>query len=294
MPALCLLVMVGMAHLWLLGWRPIKPLQRTQAPSPPAVTVRLAVSMPSKPAQPVATETATRQLQGPRSPAAPRGKVVITPTAESTPQQALDLRPHLPAPVVLDLLWQQGPVTRPAKLHWQIEANRFMLSLETTPDPPARSASWLRSQGSVQALGLAPARHTVRRAPASERALTFIREGAQVEVAFSAHTYTRLAPADVQDALSWLPQWLARLAAGRAEQTLEVAHVEGHIHPWQFTPDAADPWHWQTTDVPDQTRAELWLSPEVPHWPTRMIITPAWGAAWVLRRPTPQTGAPDE
>lgn len=291
MLTLCLLVVVGMAHLWLLGWRPIKPPPRTQAPPPPAVTVRLATSMQRAPAQPVATEPSTRPLREPRSPG-PLGTGVTPPAA--APTQALDLRPYLPAPLVLDFLWQQGPATQPARLHWQIETDSFMLSLETTPDTPARAASWLRSQGGLQAQGLAPARHTVRRAPASERALTFIREGADVAVAFSARTYTRQVSDDVQDTLSWLPQWLARLAASRAEQPLEVAHVEGHVHRWQFMPDAADPWHWQTTNMPDQTSVELWLSAEAPHWPTRMIVTPAWGAAWVLWRPAPQAGAPDE
>lgn len=286
--------MVGMAHLWLLGWRPVKPPPLTQAHPPQAIVVRLTAPKPSQPAPPVAATTAPRPRRAPPV-ASPRGTAGAPPLAIATPPpHTPNLLPYLPAPVVLNLLWQQGPATRPARLRWQIDADGFVLSLETTPETPARSASWLRSQGSLRVHGLAPARHSVRQAPGSEQALTFIREGGDVAVAFSARTYTRPAPADVQDALSWLPQWLARLAAGRPEQPIEVADVAGRVHPWQFRPDEADPWHWRTEAVADQTAIELWLQPEAPHWPLRMVITPAWGAPWVLWRSAPQAGAVDE
>lgn len=199
---------------------------------------------------------------------------------------------------MLNLQWQLEPATgtpsQPAQLRWAPADTRYQLSLVITADTRSRTASWLRSEGHLQPHGLAPVRHTARQGPASERALTFIRRDGQVDVAFSALTDTRSATLEVQDALSWLPQWLGQLAVGRAHDPIEVADVDGSLRPWQFIVDPDDPWHWETLPMPRQTTVALWLSPAAPHWPHRMVITPPWGAAWVLWREPPQTGAADE
>lgn len=289
---LIVLLAVAQAHDALLeqtAWRrPATP----RAPPPPVVTVRVAsccaaLAPPADPAAiPVTLRSARTQHLRHRAPNShPKPATALPSRSEPHHSQ------HLPTPITLDFFWQVGDVTLPAQLRWQHDHGRYTLSLETAPDGPPRTTSWLRSRGQLDTLGIRPERFTVRRAPASERALTFVRNDTDVTVAFSAHTYTRTAPADGQDALSWLPHWLSRLASGQAENRVDVADVDGRLQQWQFLSDPADPWHWETMALPDQTTVALWLSPEAPHWPLRMIITPPWGMPWALWRSTPQVGA---
>jgi hypothetical protein len=203
-----------------------------------------------------------------------------------------DLRNTLPAAITLWFRWQQGELGAPARLQWQVEDDRYLLSLETVDGAAQRPAAWLRSRGSLVAAGLAPERHTARRSPGSERALTFVREAPGPRVLFSARTEAAEVSPDTQDSLSWLPQLLAHVAAGDTQVMLPVAEVGGSVQTWLLMAEASEPWLWRRrVSGSEQTEITLWLSPTPPHWPVRLRMAPAWGPALELHQATPSDGA---
>jgi len=253
---------------------------RSAQPTPSRSTT----STPPTPAQP-AKRTASR---GPaRTPQA-------TPTAAAlqTPAPTLDLRPYLPPAAALAYRWQQGALDEPALLQWHPEGEHYSLRLSTPGTEVPRPAAWWHSQGRLDTTGVLPARHTARRSPGSERALTFVRDERTQQVLFSARTTATPVPPQAQDSLSWLPHFMALVAAGQRQALITVAEVGGSVQDWWLQADPAEPWRWdRSAETLEQTQVTLWLCPQPPHWPARLRLVPAWGAAMELQLTTPCDGA---
>lgn len=273
-------VMVVVAHGALLQPRTPPPVPH---PAPPGVVT----VMPQRVTVPAATQQAV-----PR-PATPR----VRKTSNAPPR--IDAGPRtfvMPGPVVLWYQSRQGAVSADMRLTWTPGPGRYLLALETIGADGA-SATWLRSQGGLVPDGLLPTRHTAKPYRRSEQALTILREQAATEVASSAHEQRQPALSGVQDALSWLPQWLGHWMATGRSVPLQVAQTDGRIGWLMLAPDPGDPWHWSSTaSAAQDDTVELWLSPDPPHWPLGWRRVTPWGQVteWTALTPPHEASAPFE
>lgn len=183
----------------------------------------------------------------------------------------------LPASTGLRFTWQQGSQTGVAELDWTLQGDRYELRLHA----PGR---WtMHSEGRIDDTGLLPLRHTERRARRSERAVSMVRpgDGAPGTLAFSARSQTLPLAPGMQDGISWLAQlvawWGARpVGDASALPAMPVATTAGDARAWQFERDHEDaevPGALKLVRQPTHaydSRVELWLRAQAPHWPLRM------------------------
>ncbi|WP_217694718.1 DUF3108 domain-containing protein [Sphaerotilus natans] len=313
-----LLMLSAGLHLWLIDhWQPAAAAASVSAalPAParpvelvpsPAPQVSAASTAPVQAAAPAAQAPAP--TPAPRPPAAPARS---SPPTEAPPQTAAAraetppaelltvatrplLSPPATGPVVppsvrLDYRMSRGALVGRGQIDWDNDGQRYRMRLEARV-PVIGLILAQTSSGQIDAQGVAPERHTEQRLRRSERAVSFVRDGASPHVSFSSREGQAPLEAGMQDRLSWIAQLTARLDApglspgGRI--VMPVASTGGEVQHWVFTlieRDEAGRWHLRREpDGPFDTRAEVWTLPQVPHWPQRLRLSEADGDALEL------------
>jgi hypothetical protein len=304
---------VLLAHAWLLfGWTGQQPpalhsapvlLSLRQAPPDPTAegsttaettanttvdtTVGSTAHVPARhrPSTPVTTAPQTTPALAPQveapasltvaeaSPGAP------LPSPDDPPVAAQDLAaiPPIGQGVWHYRLRQAGEEGR-AWLQWQSGPDAYALELRRRL--PSRALPGWRSEGSRDALGLAPQRFSVLKGAREAQALNFRRQ--QGLISYSASTVLQpLAPA-AQDRLSWwlqlpalLQAWQAGHGAPLPGQRFEipVALIRGGLHRWQFSVLGQEQglWHLQRGALgPHDNRLDVWLDPARQFLPVRL------------------------
>lgn len=268
----------GAAALVHLVWMAGPP---AAAPAAPPTRVSLQVRSVAA----AAPRTATPPRAG-----APRQRARPAPASTAPAPPTPSFVP--PPPITLDYRWLHGDTPLPARLVWAPRGTQYTLSLETV-GTEGRAVAWLRSEGAWDADGLRPARHTARRPRTSERALTFVRDAAVTEVAFSTQTTRASVPMGTQDGISWLPHWLGLLQAHGASWPIAVADTDGTVRQLHLVSNAPGALHWLgVPGGPHDDRVEVWLSALPPHWPMRLRIVNAWGGVNEWIQAMPDDGAP--
>lgn len=318
LPAALLVLTLG-AHLWLIGrWSP--PAQAATAPALRPVLARVAeppappaprpmpVAVPVAAADPTPAEPATRAAADRQAPArvtavalaasrpAPARRAragaaassTSTSTSTATPASSGDglrapaaperLQP--PASAQLHYRMSRGALTGSGLIEWDSDGHRYRMQLQARV-PVFGVLLEQRSEGRIDASGVAPERHTERRLRRSERAVSFVRDDGRPRVLFSAREGESPLQPGTQDRLSWIAQlaaWIERPGRTAGTQlTLPVAGVGGEVHDWTFTlidRDEAGRWHLRREpDGPHDTHAEVWTLPQPPYWPQRLRLS---------------------
>jgi hypothetical protein len=208
-------------------------------------------------------------------------------------------RTRIPASALLQFTLQRGDVLGEASLDWQVDGERYALSLHAVL-PQGRTIEQ-RSQGTFDTAGVAPVRLADRRSGRDVRAANFQRE--HQAVSFSGPRWQLPLVAGAQDRLSWLVQLVAIAAASPerlqegAEVSLWVVGTRGAASTWRFevrgqealshTMPATQAWRLVREPThPYDLRIEVWLDPQRQHWPARMRQTQVPGGEplqWTLR-----------
>lgn len=320
LPAALLVLTLG-AHLWLIGrWSPpaqaatapaLRPVlaRVAEPPAPPAprpMPVAVPVAAPVAAADPTPAEPATRAAADRQAPArvttvalaasrpAPARRARAgaaassTSTSTATPASSGDglrapaaperLQP--PASAQLHYRMSRGALTGSGLIDWDSDGHRYRMQLQARV-PVFGVLLEQRSEGRIDASGVAPERHTERRLRRSERAVSFVRDDGRPRVLFSAREGESPLQPGTQDRLSWIAQlaaWIERPGRTAGTQlTLPVAGVGGEVHDWTFTlidRDEAGRWHLRREpDGPHDTHAEVWTLPQPPYWPQRLRLS---------------------
>ncbi|MEO8297766.1 MAG: hypothetical protein ABI574_08150 [Burkholderiales bacterium] len=301
-PHLLVAVVLGVVavHLWVVDqrlWRrpgqpAVQPAMATRTtldaattppdmppPAPPVAT-------PSRAARPVLPEAPAQQVPAQQDASATAAAPV--PVAAGTPPLPF----RLPPSQTLQFQAQQGSQSTTAVLRWQQDGDHYDLTLD------APGLIHLHSEGRVDAFGLAPERHTERRPPRSERALSMPRgaEGQANAVLYSTRSTPGTWTPGLQDRLSWLVQlqaWLTTLPPGAhaRDWPLQVTGVGGDVQQWLLQPQAGDEpddagllRYRQTPAQPYDSRVEAWFDTQPPHWPARLRLGAYRGEVLELRR----------
>ena len=184
---------------------------------------------------------------------------------------------RVPPSMDLDFDIERGHQRGQGHWHWSVDPAGYTSVLQASlGDRP-----WLeqRSQGGLDAAGLAPQRMVERPAARSARAVNFQRDKALVS--YSGNTRTDVLWPGIQDKLSWLPQLLAILAARAewpegTELQLATASPRGDVALWRWhlvdgrapRPVPGRVWHWvREAPQPYDYRVDLWVSAQAPHQP---------------------------
>jgi hypothetical protein len=309
-----LLVLSAALHLWLIDrWqsasvstaptlvptvRPVD-LRPLPAPAPTSALAQVAVTPPAPraPAAPVPTALPARSASPATDPQADAAsaRTMLAPTAETLtvaikpPGPAPETAPVMPPPVRLDYRLSRGALVGRGQIDWDLDGSRYRMRLEARV-PVIGLILTQTSTGHIDAQGIAPERHTDQRLRRSERAVSFVREGASPHVSFSGREGREPLEPGTQDRLSWIAQLTARLDAPGltpgAHLVMPVASTGGEVQHWVFTlieRDEAGRWHLRREpEGPFDTRAEVWTLPQAPHWPQRLRLSEADGDALEL------------
>lgn len=244
--------------------------------APPQPKQRAAPSAVQQPAAPVAVQAATRS---------------DAPTPDMPPLLAADASSPRPTQAAPRLHWQyqllQGGREGEAVLRWEPTADaqgRYQASLERRLDERVLPA-W-RSEGRLDAQGLAPERFAQARDGRERQATNFRRE--QGLISFSASTQRVPLPTGVQDRLSWMLQLSALLSANPALRQpgalleLPVAGLRGEPLAWRFEVRGSEALTLPVGRVeealhveraalgPYEARIEVWLDPARHFLPVRL------------------------
>ena len=279
-----------LAHAWLLASWPAQ-----EAPALHSAPLLLSLREPARPDAPPAQAVAPAQAPRPAALATP----ATHPTEAPPPADGLDTdtAPPLPAtapeaavtaqdlaalPPQGEGIWRyrlrQAGTEGQAWLHWQSQGEDYTLQLRR--QLPGHPLPGWRSEGRLDALGLAPLRFAVLRGSREMQALNFRRE--QGVISYSANTELQpLAPA-AQDRLSWWLQLPALLQAWQIQHgaplpgqrfEIPVALIRGGLHRWQFSVLGQEGglWHLQRGGLgPHDTRLDVWLDPARQFLPVRL------------------------
>ena len=278
------------------------PLPPQAAPVPPAPAAALVTQAqvqapapmpaPRAPAAPARSDPPVQALPAPIQTAATQSE---TPPAELLAVAARPLvslpaaGPVVPPSVRLDYRMSRGALVGRGQIDWDSDGQRYRMRLEARV-PVVGLILAQNSSGRIDAQGVAPERHTERRLRRSERAVSFVREGASPHVSFSRREGQEPLEPGMQDRLSWIAQLTARLDAPGLKPggqiLMPVAGTGGEVQHWVFTlieRDEAGRWHLRREpEGPFDTRAEVWTLPQAPHWPQRLRLSEADGDALEL------------
>ena len=247
---------------------------------------------PRAPAAPARSDPPVQALPAPIQTAATQSE---TPPAELLAVAARPLvslpaaGPVVPPSVRLDYRMSRGALVGRGQIDWDSDGQRYRMRLEARV-PVVGLILAQNSSGRIDAQGVAPERHTERRLRRSERAVSFVREGASPHVSFSSREGQAPLEPGMQDRLSWIAQLTARLDAPGLKPggqiLMPVAGTGGEVQHWVFTlieRDEAGRWHLRREpEGPFDTRAEVWTLPQAPHWPQRLRLSEADGDALEL------------
>lgn len=196
-------------------------------------------------------------------------------------------RTRPPPPLAYRYEVQRGADRGELELRWSRDGERYEASLEAR----LAGAPWLElaSRGGFDAAGIAPERHTDRRRGRSLQAANFQRDAGRIS--FSGPALTHVLVAGAQDRLSWLLQLAAivaadpGLAAPGGAISFVVVGVRGDAELWTFAASgdealerdglpAARALHLLRQPLrPYDTRAEVWLAPELHYLPLRVRLS---------------------
>jgi hypothetical protein len=186
-----------------------------------------------------------------------------------------------------------------ALLHWRPQAQGGY-QLHSVLTQPGGRRTHIHSQGEWGDTGLRPRRLLHRRPQGAAQAASFLAEEGQIR--FSSPRPALAHSEGVQDRLSW---WLQLPAVVQAAPALQVAGArlrlrvvgsQGGSSTWDFeclgwdTPSLMGQprrlLHWRRLPAAATgTTAELWLDPELGHWPVRVWLKPGraqHGQLWIL------------
>jgi len=298
-----------LAHALLLGGS-------TQRPGPqaapaaiarPVLSVRLTVAEPAARANtstntPVSVAPANVSVQMNRPQMlAPKPAATTAAAPVAGIQTPASVFAATPAPSLQwhYLLRQNGQSGR-ATLRWQIDAGRY--TAELSRELGTRPLPGWRSEGAIDAQGLAPQRYAIQRRGRDSQATNFRRD--EGLISFSADAAKQPLPDGVQDRLSWWLQLGAIIAADPARfasgsrVALPVVGLRGQVQQWQFLVGEIAPLqlasgrqvpalhlrretqgaHGQNdAQIDDQVEGaaelsvEIWLDPARHHLPLRLL-----------------------
>ena len=193
---------------------------------------------------------------------------------------------QFPAAQTLSYRLRRGPAQGSAELQWLPQGDRYVLQLNNLLNGQPVLGS--RSQGRIDAHGLAPERHSESRRGRDVRAANFQRDTARITFSGPRAEYPLLA--GVQDRLSWMLQLPAvltanpALAAAGRELTLYVVGARGDATLWTFRiegpatltlPDGSSlpalHLHREPSRLYD-TQVDVWLDPARQHLPVRVLL----------------------
>lgn len=292
--------LVLLAHVWLLAAWPVhEPAPLHSAP------VLLSLREEARPAAPpveaaapgLAADRRHRAAERPRTDAPP------SPTPAAAPPDTLSDKRPAPAEITDDIetvvtaesaqhlaalppqgegVWRyrlrQAGAEGEAWLHWQSQNGDYRLQLRR--QLPGHPLPGWRSEGRLDALGLAPLRFAVLRGPREVQALNFRRE--QGVISYSASTELQPLTPATQDRLSWWLQLPALLQAWQARHgaplpglrfEMPVALIRGGLHRWQFSVLGQESglWHLRRGALGlHDIRLDVWLDPARQYLPVRL------------------------
>lgn len=210
------------------------------------------------------------------------GRTEADPHATAPQREVARYSTVIPPSANLRFRMRRGAVQGHAELNWLVREDHYELRLESRVAGALLLAQ--SSQGGFDASGLAPQRFTDQRARRGTLAVNFQRESGKIT--FSAVPDELQIGTGAQDRLSWLVQLAAiaagepqRLAAG-GEISLRVVGARADAVWWHFvslgeeqldTPSGPrSVVHLQRpADTDYDTRVEVWLEAQAPHWPVR-------------------------
>lgn len=237
----------------------------------------VAALSPDRPSVAMAPVTAVSETQRPRS-----GTTEAGPDAAAPPRDVVRYSTVIPPSANLRFRMRRGAVLGHAELNWLVREDHYELRLESRVAGALLLAQ--SSQGGFDDSGLAPQRFTDQRARRGTLAVNFQRDAGKIT--FSAVPNELLLGMGAQDRLSWLVQLAAiagaeprRLAAG-GEISLQVVGARADVVWWHFvslgegqidTPSGPlNVVHLQRLAGTEyDTRVEVWLEAQAPHWPVR-------------------------
>lgn len=232
---------------------------------------------PDRPSVVIAPVAVVSETQRARS-----GTTEADPHATAPPRDVAPYSTAIPPSANLRFRMRRGAVLGHAELNWLVRGDHYELRFESRVAGALLLAQ--SSQGGFDATGLAPQRFTDQRARRGTLAVNFQRDAGKIT--FSAVSNELQLGTGAQDRLSWLVQLAAiagaepqRLAAG-GEISLQVVGVRADAVWWRFvslgeeqldTPSGPlNVFHLQRLAGTEyDTRVEVWLEAQAPHWPVR-------------------------
>ena len=193
----------------------------------------------------------------------------------------------LPTSLTLRYALTRGTSRGTAELRWMLEGDRYQLALHS--EVGGAQALGSASEGSIDANGLAPERHTESRRSRDVRAVNFQRDSARITFSGPRAAYPLLPGA--QDRLSWMLQLGAIMEANPAlrragsEISMFVAGSRGDAQVWIFNVLDSEAVSTALGEVqaavhvrreprrPYDTQVEAWLDPARGHLPARIRLT---------------------
>ncbi len=232
---------------------------------------------PDRPSVALVPVAAVGETQRPRS-----GATEADPRATAPPRDVARYSTVIPPSANLRFRMRRGAVQGHAELNWLVRGDHYELRFESRVAGALLLAQ--SSQGGFDASGLAPQRFTDQRARRGTLAVNFQRDAGKIT--FSAVPDELQLGAGTQDRLSWLLQLAAiagaepqRLAAG-GEISMQVVGARADAVWWRFVSSGEE-----QLDTPNgplnvfhlrrpagtehDTRVEVWLEVQAPHWPVR-------------------------
>lgn len=198
--------------------------------------------------------------------------------------------------------WRRDAALGDATLLWSLDDGRYVIEWQQAAF--GQPVLTTRSQGRIDAHGVAPERYTERRGRRAELAVNFRRDAGIVS--FSGPSVQQPLMTGAQDRLSWMIQLAAvveadpALRAPGAQVVLHVTGVRAEADPWRFdvlergsrprpagVPDGALVLRRMPQRAFD-TEVEVWLDPARHHLPAyvRLFVPETGdGHSFVLRPP---------
>jgi hypothetical protein len=297
------------------GARPAAPAKPSAAPAgaPPRPRADAPVAPRAAAPQPISPQPSA----GERRPAPPADDlpVVVAAAPELEPAPPVyRTTPPAARTLVFDVF--RGGATGLASLGWRLEEDgRYRLELQglAAPRPPepvegigdgrrgvAALAPHWRSEGRLDAAGLAPERFSVWRRGRERHAANFRRDAGLISFAGPSHAWPLLAGA--QDRLSWMVQLTAVLQADPSLAqpgmtiTMMVVGAHGEAGAWNFKAAGESVFEGPEKEalpvsrfvresrLAHDPRVEVWLAPALQHLPVRMVLSlPSGGESTEFR-----------
>lgn len=252
--------------------------------APPAEVAPVPLAEPAP--EPVADIAAAVESPASAPELAAPAQQAAAPTAVSDAAPELPIYPtRLPPAATLQYELQRGRLGGQGELHWQPEGDRYALQL--VGSLAGISLLTQRSQGEIDAAGLAPQRFTDQRIRRAAQAANFDRAAGRIT--FSGPSFALPLRAGVQDRLAWMIQLAAIVAADpqravpEATTVLQVVGARGDAGLWVFRSTGLESLETAAGSIetlrfvreprgPHDTGVEVWLDPARHHLPVRATM----------------------